>query len=309
MAKPKVAILGSTGMLGAITLDSFVASNDFDIIGTYRSEKEAQPFIKKYPQVEFRMLDAETTSIEDIAKAINGTQWVVNAIGIIKPYIHDDNPQEVERAIRVNALFPHLLAKAAQKNRAKVIQIATDCVYSGAKGSYVENDVHDAIDVYGKTKSLGEAYLDNVYHLRCSIIGPEIKAHMSLMDWFLGQPKNAEVNGFTNHQWNGVTTLHFARICQGIIKQAVAIPRLQHVIPGNLITKANLVKCFAKEFKRSDITINEVEAPKVIDRTLATNDEKMNKEIWQAAGYDTPPTIEKMVAELAGYGFPQKENK
>lgn len=306
MSKPRVVILGATGMLGAITLDSFVKSGDFDVIATHRNAQDVEDFIARYADVEWRELDAETADVAAVAVAINGAEWVVNAIGVIKPHIHDDNADEVERATRVNGLFPHVLARAASKTDARVIQVATDCVYSGEKGTYVETDLHDATDVYGKTKSIGEAHFDNAYHLRCSIIGPEIKAHLSLMDWFLGQPEKAEVNGFTNHQWNGVTTLHFARLCQGIIKQNISLPHLQHIVPGNLISKANLLKSFAKGYKRTDITINAVKAPKIIDRTLATENEKLNAEVWQAAGYDTPPTIEQMVAELAEYGFTAK---
>ena len=309
MARPKVAILGCTGMLGSITLDSFLGSGEFDVIATYRDEKEVSSLRKNYPTAEYRQLDAEKTDEQGIAKIIDDAKWVVNAIGIIKPYIHDDNAQEVERATLVNALFPHLLAKAAKKTKTKVIQIATDCVYSGQKGQYAETDAHDALDVYGKTKSLGEAYFDNMYNLRCSIIGPELKAHLSLMDWFLGQPKAAELNGFTNHQWNGVTTLHFARLCQGIIRKRIEVGHIQHVIPTNLISKANLLRSFAKEFGRSDVKINDVKAPTVIDRTLSTANKKLNLEIWQAAGYSKPPTIEEMVAELAKYDYSKRGKK
>lgn len=301
-AKPTVAILGSSGMLGAITLDWFVSTSKFQLIATHRNETDT-PHVKN---VDYRKIDAESTDVNEIAAAIKGADWVVNAIGIIKPYIHDDNPAEVERATRVNALFPHLLSKAADKVNAKVLQIATDCVYSGQKGKYEESDVHDALDVYGKTKSLGEAYQPNMYHLRCSIIGPELKGHLSLLDWFLGNPQNAELNGFTNHQWNGVTTLHYAKIAAGIIESDVQLSHLQHVVPGNMITKANLLKAFAKDFKRDDITVNEVEAPTVVDRTLATNKSELNQHIWQAAGYNVPPTIEQMVSELADYNFGAK---
>ena len=306
MSKPRVVILGATGMLGSITLDSFVKSDDFDMIATCRNLEESKAFTQNYPNVEFRSLDARVASVEEVQAAITGADWVVNAIGVIKPYIHDDNAEEVDNAVRVNALFPHVLAKAAEQTDAKVIQVATDCVYSGEKGAYVESDLHDALDVYGKSKSLGEVYSDRFLHVRCSIIGPELKAHKSLMDWFLGQANGAELNGFTNHVWNGVTTLHFSKISQGIIKSDISFSHSQHIIPGNLITKANLLKSFAKEFSRDDITVNEVEAPKVIDRTLATNDDTMNKKIWEAAGYATPPTIEQMVAELAAYGFSGK---
>ncbi len=304
--KSKVVILGTTGMLGSIILDLFTKNDDFDLIATYRNETDAEKLKDTYGVVDFRVLDVENTSVENIKEVVADAKWVVNAIGVIKPYIHDDNVEESERAIRINSLFPYNLGKATSETDAKVLQIATDCVYSGNKGQYIESDAHDALDVYGKTKSLGETYLDNMLHLRCSIVGPELKAHLSLLDWFLSQDNNAEVNGYTNHQWNGITTLHFARIIRGIIKEDININHIQHIVPGNLISKANLLKNFAKEFGRDDITINSVEAPKIIDRTLATTNNKLNCEIWKAAGYSTPPTIEQMIAELADYDFAKK---
>ena len=207
--------------------------------------------------------------------------WVVNCIGIIKPYCDD-----VLKAIQVNAEFPQLL-------NANTIQIATDCVYSGKKGSYVETDLHDATDVYGKTKSLGEA--PHIKNLRCSIIGPEVKNHISLLDWFLGQEK---ANGFTNHLWNGVTTYHFSKLVQGIIREGIELPNVQHIVPGDVVTKAELLRTIAEAYGK-DIPVTEVEAPEAVDRTLATNNPELNARIWKAAGYDTPPTIKQMVEELA----------
>ena len=82
------------------------------------------------------------------------------------------------------------------------MQIATDCVYSGKKGSYNEDDLHDALDVYGKTKSLGEAQSPNLLNIRCSIIGPEQGKHVSLLEWFLTQEPGAKLQGFAHHHWN-----------------------------------------------------------------------------------------------------------
>ncbi len=121
------------------------------------------------------------------------------------------------------------------------------------------------------------------------------------MDWFLNQPKNAKVNGFTNHRWNGVTTYHFAKICLGIIKQNLKLPSLTHIIASDKPSKAAILEYFAKHFGRQDITIKKVKAPKVINRTLATKDEKTNLQIWQAAGYHKAPTIKAMIEELADY--------
>lgn len=298
--KTKVAILGVGGMLGSMILDEFAKDEDFKVIATARNKKEIDLF-KNYKSVEFRQLDVEHADVDMLKNAIKGASFVVNAIGIIKPYIHDDNAVEVERATRINALFPHLLAKAAGK--AKVIQIATDCVYSGERGKYKESDLHDALDVYGKTKSIGEAHFENMYHIRCSIIGPELTGHLSLMDWFLTQPEGAKINGYKNHHWNGVTTLQFAKLCIGIIKKDIKINHLQHIVPSGKIAKSDMLKSFAREFGRTDIGITPVDAPKVVDRTLLTENLKMNEKIWKASGYKKIPTVKEMIEELARYKF------
>lgn len=250
-----ITILGSTGMLGSMMTQVL----DIDFKALSRPEFDAEKF----------------------TGGLKGTR-VVNCIGVTKPYCED-----IERAIRVNSLFPHMLPEGT-------IQIATDCVYSGAKGNYVESDPHDATDVYGKTKSLGEA--SHLNNLRCSIIGPEIKNHLSLLDWFLSQ--KGEVKGFTNHLWNGITTLHFARIVQGAVREGIELPRLQHIIPADVVTKDTLLTIISNAYSRI-IPIKSVEAPQTIDRTLSTNDPDMNLKLWKAAGYDKPPTIVQMIQELA----------
>lgn len=209
-------------------------------------------------------------------------KFVINCIGMIKPYC--DN---VPVAIEVNALFPHELPS-------HTIQIATDCVFSGRRGNYVETDPHDALDVYGKTKSLGEA--PHIKNLRCSIIGPELKTHSSLYDWVLAQ--KGEVNGYTNHLWNGITTLAFSRICQGIIKEKIELPNIQHIVPATILTKAHLVNLIAWA-NGHQLDVVAVEAEQNINRVLSTNNHELNDRIWRAAGYDGPPTIEYLVKELA----------
>lgn len=289
-------------MLGSAILDVFAKDDSLHLVAaTVRDPKHAEALTKTYPHVKVLNFDAENASYEEMVELLGDCDYAINAIGIIKPYIHDNIPAETERAVRVNALFPHVLARAAETSQTVILQIATDCVYSGAKGDYIENDLHDALDVYGKSKSLGEVPAPGICHLRCSIIGPEPKAHVSLLDWFLGQEKDASVNGFTNHHWNGVTTIHFGKFCLGIIKGKVALPQLQHVVPTGKITKSDLLASFAKEYGRTDITINPMAADKIIDRTLATNQAETNAAIWKAAGYSTPPTVEEMVAEMAKY--------
>lgn len=296
----KVAILGANGMLGSMLVRVFALDAQYQLLATVRESGQVKTWQKKYPEVIWRKLDVQGSS-DGIVKVLKGFSWIINAIGIIKPHIQDDDAEKVERAIVINAVFPFSLARAAEKIGAKVIQIATDCVYSGERGKYQESDPHDPLDVYGKTKSLGEAYGSQMFHLRTSIIGPEIENHKSLLDWFLGQPKNAWVNGFTNHRWNGVTTLHFAKICQGMIQENLQINHLQHLVPASIITKGKLLQVFTKEFDRKDLKIKMTKAKESINRSLSTNNPELNKKIWQAAGYQKIPKIEDMVKELAQY--------
>lgn len=297
--KKNVLILGVSGMLGSMILDVMSGDDSFKVTATLREDNLLNDFSFKYKNVIFKKFDAEKLNIDEIKKVVEDSDWIINAIGVIKPYIHDNNSLEIEKAIKINALFPQLLSEAIVETDKKVIQIATDCVYSGQKGSYVENDLHDALDAYGKTKSLGEVFSPNFYNLRCSIVGPEIKSHLSLMDWFLGQPENATVNGYLNHKWNGVTTFHFAKLCVGLINSGLIFDHLQHVIPKGDISKANMLRVFSKAYNRGDITINSVNAEKVIDRTLLTNNEDLNKQIWEFSGYKQIPTVKEMILEMA----------
>jgi len=291
----KISILGVSGMLGSQLLKS-MSKKGFDITATYRNKGKISP--AAYSDVQFVPLDASGASISDIQEVIQGSAWCINCIGIIKPYIKDTNMDEVLRAIDVNSAFPARLAAAAQKTDTKVIQIATDCVWDGQAGAYSENAPHNASDVYGKSKSLGEIQTENFFNLRCSIIGKELDGHVSLMDWFLAQPHGAAINGYTNHHWNGITTLQFANICAAIIENDRKPRNVQHIVPANSLSKNDLLRVFADVFERKDIIITPYDAPIGIDRTIQTLFTAENEALWSLAGYDTPPTLTAMIQEF-----------
>lgn len=294
----KVLVLGASGMLGAMVTDVLARDSELKVTASARSGELLALGKQRIPEAAWVPFTAGET---DPAPLLKEVEWVVNAIGITKPLIHDDSAFEVERALRVNSLFPHALAKAAEAQGTRVLQIATDCVYSGQQGQYQESAAHDALDVYGKTKSLGETYSDAMHHLRCSIIGPEIKDFRFLLEWFRRQEKNATINGFTNHQWNGVTTLQFAKLCRGVIKSGLKLGHLQHVIPGDALAKSDMLKVFAEAYGRPDIRINETQAAKVIDRILQTGQPEQNASLWKAAGYPAPPTVADMIREVSRF--------
>jgi len=292
-----IAVLGASGMLGTMLVNYL--SQYYHIVATIRPLPRG--FSRPIVNVEWRMFDATAPDFSPVYTPLHSCQWAINAIGVIKQRL-----ESLSTAYIVNGDFPHVLAAVAGEQECPVIQVATDCVYSGKRGQYMEDDPSDAIDTYGASKRLGEVESVYLHHLRCSIVGLEQRANYSLLGWFLSQPKGATIEGYTNHLWNGVTTLHFAKVCQGIFdnvtgKQARKLPHVQHLVPADSVSKYELLKLFAQEFGREDLTIKPVKANDKIDRTLATVFPEQNRQLWDMAGYTSPPTIAQMVRELAEY--------
>jgi dTDP-4-dehydrorhamnose reductase len=210
------------------------------------------------------------------------------------------NPEsEIRDSINLNSILPTRLATCATEFDFRVIQIATDCVFSGQSGSYEESSLHDANDLYGVSKSLGEVFSERYLNLRCSIIGQEERTSFSLYSWLLSQPQNSSINGFTDHYWNGLTTHSFARIVAGIVGSGAFQPGTKHVVPSGVLTKYQLLKLISDVKGRQDLVINAHETGMKVDRSLITEFENFNNDLWRNAGYSEKPTIEHMIEEFA----------
>lgn len=305
-----VLVLGGSGMLGSALVATLAADPALDVYASARAPL-LDPLRERLPGARWLAFDAEADPLEALP---GGVSWVINAIGVIRHHMLDGAAASVSRAIAVNALFPHRLAVWASEAGARVLQIATDCVFSGARGGYSEDDRHDALDAYGKTKSLGEVRGPGFFHLRCSIVGPEAArlrqgGGRSLLEWLLGQAPGGCVDGYTDHRWNGVTTLHFARVARAIVRAGddLDLPPLQHLVPADAVSKATLLRLFAREYGRDDLTIRPRPAAHPVDRTLRTAAPARNEALWRAAGHPGAPTIEDMVRELAQWPHPLRD--
>ncbi len=289
----KVIVLGATGMIGRAVISAFANAN-VDLVATSRDGQfESDSF--KGPVIR---LDALADNLDDLDSIVTSGDWLINCIGIIKPHIMDTNAQQRRVAIIVNGLFPDSISRLAENKGLRVIQTATDCVFSGRNGQYSEEDEFDALDVYGKTKNLGEIPSKAMMHLRVSMVGPEFGRSTSLFEWVRNQPADAEIFGFTDHFWNGITTFHFGRLCRGIVENNAFSSGVTHVIPGSTVTKENLVRLLASRAGRSDIRVTPMATGRVIDRTLCTIKSELVEQLWKNAGYDSPPTIESMISEM-----------
>ena len=286
MKPSKVLVAGSTGMLGrAVT--SQLGEQGIEVVESSRNRG-----------IEF---DAETNSVELLLQSsgLGPGDYIVNCVGLTKAHINDDNPLTIERAMRLNVLFPIALARAAEKKDLRVIQVATDCVFSGQQGSYRESSVHDAHDSYGKTKSLGEVQADNVMHLRCSLVGPEGLGRRSLFfEWIRGLEFGSSIRGYTNHLWNGLTSQTFGKVVAGLVTSAFFSPGVQHLVPADWVTKNELVNLELEMLGRTDVEVQEFSTTRSVDRTLATDNARVNEALFAQAGFVRVPTIREMMEEL-----------
>lgn len=281
-----VWVLGANGMLGSrVGLELATREVNFSEItrksfGNYKLGTSESQDIK---------------TLKSLESVFGAPTHIINAVGVVKPRIDESKNESVLNAIQGNSLFPRNLGTFCEMNSLHLIQIATDCVFSGNKGEYLESDLHDPTDVYGKTKSLGEFSSDFMSLIRCSIIGRENENKYSLVEWVNSQDKEASVNGFTNHNWNGITTKVFGMIATGIVKNNIKPLGKFHLIPKDKVSKFELVNIIKEELDRGDIKVNEFEAKVVIDRTLSTELSAVNSYVWNSAGFSTAPTISEMV--------------
>ena len=284
----KVVILGSTGMIGS-TVTQYFSQRKFDVIEVNR---RGYPVVRGNVCIKF---DIEKDTLGNIIEMLPRNSTVINLTGLIRHKIESNSEISIKRAVEINSEFPGKLATESAKYGIKVIQIATDCVFSGDSGAYTEDSAFDPIDIYGISKANGELSADNLLCLRMSVIGKEIESNLELMSWILSMPVASSVSGFSNHRWNGVTALQASEILEGIILEELEIFGTYHVVPSKPISKLDLLIEICDIFDKRDIKIVPTEAPSSVDRTLATNFPEINSKIWKNAGYREPPDIRSML--------------
>lgn len=212
---------------------------------------------------------------------INKFDTIVNCVGILNQFAEDNKSM----AVYLNSYFPHQLAQLTEGTSTQIIHMSTDCVFSGKRGQYTEDDLCDGTSFYDRTKALGELEDYKNLTLRNSIVGPDIKQKgIGLLNWFLQQ--HNEVSGYTRAMWTGQTTLQLAKTME-----VAAMERahgLYNMVPDESISKCDLLELFNKYIRKDKIIINPV------DRMAA--DKSLKRTRWE---FDYKiPDYETMIIEL-----------
>lgn len=240
----KILIIGSTGMLGNTMMRVLSEQRNLKIFGTARSQKAKNYFQSKIADCLIYPVNVnENKTLKDLFSRCN-PDIVINCVGLVKQSSHSSDPLSM---ISLNSLLPWRLAELCEKNSSRLIQISTDCVFSGLKGLYCESDIPDAKDIYGRSKLLGELSYPHTTTIRTSIIGHEIVSRHGLLEWFLSQ--EGQCYGYTNAIFSGLPTVVLSQIIRDELIPRQDLSGVYHVA-ADPISKYNLLKLIGLVYKK-----------------------------------------------------------
>ena len=256
----KILVFGSNGMLGHTLIRYLNTINSLNVEFSIRDESKQEICRRIFGRKASFIVDAFNPQTALNAISTFKPDFCINCLGLIK---QKDDSKNFIRSIYVNSLLPHQLSNYCAENNSKLIHISTDCVYSGVKGNYKEDDIPDPVDFYGRSKLLGEVCSKNAITIRTSIIGPEINYYKGLFEWF----RNCEdlVYGYQNAWYSGFPTIELSKIIYKYILKK-NIKNGIYNISSNPINKLSLLKLINEVY---DFNKNIVpDKSLIIDRTL-----------------------------------------
>jgi dTDP-4-dehydrorhamnose reductase len=291
----KVLVLGGEGMLGHKVFE--ILSRRFETYATFADRNgpwRSFPTYSGYPSdrliggVNAFDIPGMGRVVEDIDPFV-----VINCIGIIKQLREAADPVI---SITLNSLFPHQLAEICAGTGARMFHMSTDCVFTGNRGMYTEDDRSDAEDLYGRTKLLGEVDRPGCLTIRTSIIGRDFLKDSAMLEWFLSN-RGGRVRGYRNSIYTGFPTQVLAGMMGDIISDHPHLSGL-YQIASEPITKYDLLLKI-RDAMKLDITIEPFDDPPC-NRSLSP------RRFIEATGYRIP-SWDDMIDELASDPTPYDE--
>lgn len=256
----KILILGANGMIGNAIYRRLSAELSLNVYGGVR-DLNCKFFFPTHLQknlLNYGNLLLRENQLLALSKV--NPDIVINCVGLTK---HKFEENISEGSLEINSVMPHHFSSSCNERGIRFIHISTDCVFSGLKGGYVESDAPDALDLYGKSKAMGEVVNDGSLTLRTSTIGHELCTKYGLLEWFLSQDQ--ECVGFSKAIFSGLPSVIFAEVILNYVLFNSDLKGLFH-IAAEPINKYDLLVLIAKIYdKKIDI---KKDCEFIIDRSL-----------------------------------------
>lgn len=276
----KILILGATGMAGH-TISLYLQEQGHSVTAF---STNSFPYCKN--------INGDAMDKDFIISMLRDVEYdvVINCIGVLNKAC-DSQPS---RAVYLNSYLPHLISDTLRGTKTKLIQMSTDCVFSGKSGPYSENSMRDGETFYDRTKALGEVEDDKNLTFRNSIIGPDMKENgIGLFNWFMKQ--NGTINGYIKAIWTGVTTLTLAKAME---RAAIEnLTGIYNLVNNESISKFDLLGLFNKQMRNGKLSIRQNEAVN-LDKSLVNNRKDFTFQV---------PSYEQMIIEMKDWIYSHKK--
>jgi dTDP-4-dehydrorhamnose reductase len=268
----KYLVLGCNGMAGHL-ISLYLTEQGHDVTGFARSKS-------KY--VNTIIGNAMDIKLLQSVLAERKFDAVINCIGLLNQFAENDK----SNAVFLNSYLPHKLAEITDEMNTKVVQMSTDCVFSGKRGNYKEDEPPDGATFYDKSKALGELTDNKNLTFRNSVVGPDIKKEgIGLLNWFMLQ--SGTIKGYTKTIWTGLTTLELAKIIEKAVDEDAS--GLFNMVPDHSISKYNLLCLFNKYLRNNKLKIEPVDGI-ISDKSLIRTNLSFDYQV---------PDYEKMIYDLS----------
>lgn len=247
-----VVVLGAHGMAGHI-VSKYLKLKGHQVIAVARSNADIEVDFEDRASVD-HMFDQ---------LALSDIDFVVNCVGLLVK----DSIDRPDRAAVLNSWLPHYLEYRLSNTKTKLVHLSTDCVFDGAQGNYTETDTHTEKNSYGRSKSLGEVNNTKDITFRMSIIGPEIKTTgTGLFNWFVNN-SGAEVSGWENALWNGITTLQLAKCIEQYMHTPTVVG-VYHLVNNHVMINKYELLCKINDIYSVNKTVVKTLGPKPVNKIL-----------------------------------------
>lgn len=261
-----VVVLGASGLLGHVMVDRLVA-HGAPVTAVMRStmtEVMWWPTFELLRGVGGIVDGIDVRAWESVERVLEDRRptAIVNCAGVTP---RRDQIVDPAATVQVNSVFPQQLAAWASRHDARLVSVSTDCVFGHEPGGFTEADPPSAVDLYGRSKALGEVTGSGVVTLRTSFVGRELRHRTELLEWFLAQ-RGGRVSGFVNVWYSGVSVGHVADVIVDLVTTHAHIDGLFHLANEQPISKYDLLRLAGAAFD-ADVCIDRHEA-EVSHRTL-----------------------------------------
>jgi dTDP-4-dehydrorhamnose reductase len=284
----KVGITGASGMLGSALITHL--SKSYRVFATSRERG-----------VEGKNIKWDCFNLTDI---ILLTEWletirpdvVIHCAAITNVDLCEDN---VKLATKLHIETTELIANFLDSYGGRLIYISTDSVFDGEKqGAYSESDLVNPLNVYAKTKMMGEKSVQSMNNglvLRTNIIGWTQEGKTSFFEWVVDRLNdNMSLNLFYDVYFSPLTVYDLSFIIEKIIEKPIL--GLYHCGSSDIISKYDFGKKMAEIFQLSDTNINRVSVDSMDfkasrPKNMALNSDKLSDKLQ----YDIPSAIDSIV--------------